>query len=114
MNTEIAFRQKWDDTVFFVEGEDLAIVIKSAYDAEAWRATAAITGFVRRGELYERFQETHTEQAYSRAQVIATLQERGFEVAASYNCFTFDPADDASLRILWVARKVPGTGDGKT
>jgi SAM-dependent methyltransferase len=114
MNTECAFLSQWDDTVHFVEDEDLAIAIRSAYDAEARRATATITGFVRQGELYERFQEVHTEQAYSRAQVIAALEENGFEVAASYNCFSFEPADDTSPRILWVARKTLEMGNKRT
>jgi SAM-dependent methyltransferase len=105
MNAEAAFLRNWNDTVYFVEDEDLAIVIGSTYDAEARRATASITGFVRHDELYERFQETHTEQAYSRAEVAAALEAGGFEVAASYACFTFEPADDTSSRILWVARK---------
>lgn len=105
MNTERAFQRTWDNTVFFVEDEDLAIVHQGVYHPQARRAQTIITGFVRRGELYERFQETHTEQAYSRAEVTATLEAGGFDIAASYACFTFDAADDESARILWVARK---------
>jgi hypothetical protein len=107
MNAEPAFLRQWNDAMYFVEDQDLAIVIKSTYDAKARRATAAITGFVRQGELYERFQETHTEAAYSRAEVAAGLEASGFRVAANYTCFTFDVADDDSPRILWVARKAP-------
>ena len=105
MNAEPAFLSNWSGTVYFVEDEDLTIVVRSAYDAEDRRATAAITGFVRRGELYERFQETHTEQAYRRAEVTGALEACGFDVAAGYACFTFEPADDGHSRILWVARK---------
>ena len=105
MNFEPAFLLNWNDTTYFVEDEDLAIIVKSTYEAEARRATAVITGFVRQGELYKRFREAHTERAYSRAQVAAALQSSGFDVAASYACFTFDAADDDSPRILWVARK---------
>ena len=105
MNTERAFQRTWDNTVFFVEDEDLAIVLKGVYHPQARRAQTIVTGFIRRGELYERFQETHTEQAYSRAEVTAALEASGFDIAASYTCFTFDPADDESPRILWVARK---------
>ena len=105
MNFETAFLRNWNDTTYFVEDEDLVIIVKSTYEAEARRATAVITGFVRQGELYKRFREAHTERAYSRAQVAAALQSSGFDVAASYACFTFDAADDDSPRILWVARK---------
>jgi SAM-dependent methyltransferase len=105
MNAAPAFVDKWNGTVYFLEDQDLAIVIQSIYDAEARRATATITGFVRQGELYARFQETHVEQAYSRAEVVAGLEASRFQVVASYTCFTFDPADDESPRILWVVRK---------
>lgn len=105
MNVEPAYLHSWNDTLYFVEDEELAIVIKSTYDANVRRATATITGFIRQGELYERFQETHTERAYSHAEIAAALEVSGFQVAASYTCFTFDPADDESPRILWVARK---------
>lgn len=110
MNTECAFLQNWNDTVYFVEDEDLTIVIKSIYDAETRQATATITGLIRRGELYERFQEIHTERAYSRAQVIAALESSGFQVTAAYTCFTFELADDESQRILWAARKASERG----
>jgi SAM-dependent methyltransferase len=112
MNAERAFLCNWDDSVYFVEDEDLAIVVQSAYDVETRQATAVITGFVRQGELFRRFQETHTEQAYSRAAVTGALNDSGFEVMASYACFTFEAADDDSPRILWVARKTSGTGEG--
>jgi SAM-dependent methyltransferase len=110
MNTERAFLQNWNDTVYFVEDEDLAIVIKSIYEAETRQATATITGFVRRGELYERFQEIHTERAYHHTEVIAALESSGFQVTAGYTCFTFEPADDESQRILWAARKASERG----
>ena len=110
MNTERAFLQAWNDTVYFNEDEALAIVIKSTYDVEARQATATITGFVRRGELYERFQEIHTERAYHHAEVIAALEASGLQATASYACFTFEPADDASPRVLWAARKVSERG----
>ncbi len=105
MNTESAFLRDWDDSVFFVEDEELAVVIQSVYDAAARQATATITGFVRQGDLYARFQETHVERAYSQLETIAALETGGFWVTATYHCFTFDPADDASPRILWAARK---------
>jgi SAM-dependent methyltransferase len=110
MNTERAFLQDWNDTVYFSGDEDLAIAIESTYDVEARQATAAITGFVRRGELYERFQEIHTERAYHHTEVIAALEAGGLQVTAGYTCFTFEPADDESLRVLWTARKTTGEG----
>ncbi len=108
MNAEPAFVRNWDDSVYFVEDQDLAIVVRSTYDAEAHRATAAITGFVRQGELYQRFQETHIEQAYSHAEIAAALESAGLQVTASYACFAFEPADEDSARILWVARRALG------
>jgi SAM-dependent methyltransferase len=108
MNTERAFQETWDDSLFFVEDEDLAIVHQGVYRPEEHRARTTITGFVRRGELYERFQEIHVERAYGRDEVAAALKEAGLTVTASYACFSFDPAGDDSRRIMWVARKKSG------
>lgn len=69
------------------------------------RAQTTITGFVQRGALYERFQETHVEQAYPRHEVAATLEASGFQLTACYTCFSFEPAGDDRRRIMWVARK---------
>ena len=106
MNTECAFQHNWDSAVFFVKDENLAMIHCGDYYPEARRAQTIITGFVRQGVLWERFDETHTEQAYSRAEVTAALNANGLDVTASYACFTFDPANDQSLRILWAARKI--------
>jgi len=110
MNTERAFVRDWNDTAYFNEDQDLAIAIKSTYDSETRQATAAITGFIRRGELYERFQEIHIDRAYHHTKVIAALEAGGLQATASYTCFTFEPADDESLRVLWTARKTWARG----
>lgn len=53
------------------------------------------------------FKEVHQQRAWTRGQVIELLDRAGFEVIASLDGFSLDPAHDASERIHWVVR-LPG------
>jgi len=106
MNTAWALEHVWDHHTFLVESDDLSLIMASEYDEEQLLGRINVTGFVRRGRLYERFSETHTEQAYSENEVRGAISAAGLRVLACYDCFDFDrPAEDCS-RIMWVASKV--------
>jgi len=105
MNTPWTFEHNWNNRTYFVEDDDLALIIQSAYDPARKQVTALITGFVRQRELYERFQEVHIERGYEQEEIVAALEESGFTVSACYHCFSFDPPGPECPRILWVARR---------
>lgn len=106
MNTEHTLREVWDNNVFYVNDDDLSIILRSTYDEATRESHVQVIGFIKVGEKYERFEEWHTEVAYSEAEVEWTLREQGLEAEAKYECFTFDPPlGEASKRIMWVARK---------
>nr|MBC7245269.1 class I SAM-dependent methyltransferase [Chloroflexota bacterium] len=105
MNTREMLEHVWDNNTFFVEGKNLAIVMVSSYDPEMGLSTVDVVGFVRQENgLYERFEERHMERAYENMQVRAALERAGLRVEAAYECFSFDPPDEETRRILWVAR----------
>lgn len=106
MNTREMLQLVWDNNTFFVEGKNIAIVMVSSYEPETGLSTVDVVGFVRRENgLYERFQERHVEAAYEKEQVEVALEAAGLHVEAAYECFGFDPPDEETRRILWVARK---------
>ncbi|MDA8216044.1 MAG: class I SAM-dependent methyltransferase [Dehalococcoidales bacterium] len=95
----------------FAEGEGVAIVIEWTYDEDARFATIAITGFVRKGELYERFAEMHEQRAYAEEEIASALAAAGLEEVARYHCFGFDPPGPETPRTMWVARRpLPESG----
>jgi len=108
MNTQVTLEEVWGNNTFFVEREDLALILCSGYEAETRLSTVHIVGFVRQEDgLYSRFEEHHTEVAYEQEEVHTTLEKAGLRVEALYECFLFKPPDAETRRIMWVARK-PG------
>ena len=103
MNTLWALSEVWDHNSYFSESEDLSVIMQSEYNPEAHMVTVKMVAFVRRGELYERLEETHVERAYPERTVVTAMERAGLEVQGRYECFTFDPPGSRTPRILWLA-----------
>lgn len=107
MNTVEMLEHIWDNNTFFVESHDLAIVMQSHYEPATCLSAVQVTGFARRPDgFYERFDEAHVEAAYDSSTVRCALQTAGFQIEAAYECFGFDPAQEQSHRVMWVARRL--------
>jgi len=108
INTQETLEHLWGNNTFFVENDDLALILRSGYDDATRLSTVHIVGFVRQENgLYSRFDEHHTEIAYEKGEVRTALEAAGLHVESAYECFGFDPPRDKTRRIMWVARK-PG------
>jgi ubiquinone/menaquinone biosynthesis C-methylase UbiE len=106
MNTQITLEEVWGSNTFFVENQEMAVILCSQYEPQTRFSTVDIVGFVREeNDLYRRFDEHHTEIAYENREVHDALTTAGLEVEALYKCFLFDPVDQETRRIMWVARK---------
>lgn len=111
MNTQVTLEQVWGNNVFFVEREDMALILRSAYEPKTRLSTVHIVGFVRQEDgLYSRFDEHHAEIAYEDDELRTALERAGLQVEASYKCFLFEPPDAETRRVMWVARKPEGEG----
>jgi hypothetical protein len=51
------------------------------------------------------FREVHVERAYTEVDVRRLLAGAGLEPEELFDCFTFQPPNERSLRHFWVARK---------
>jgi ubiquinone/menaquinone biosynthesis C-methylase UbiE len=105
MNTVWALAEMWGDDTYLSDSDDLTVAITSYFDRQTLRATVAITGFVREGELYRKFVEHHTEQAYPPEHVATLLTDVGLRFQAQYACFSFDAPTHTTPRIVFLARK---------
>lgn len=103
MNTAWALEHVWDHRMFLTEDDDLSLIMASQYDEKQLSARVTVTGFVRRGEFYERFSETHLEQSYTEDQIRNVISASGLRLVARYDCFAFDPPAEDCSRIMWVA-----------
>jgi len=92
------------DTTFF-DDADLSLIWDTSYDQEQdiWEIT--LTGFVRKGELYEKFTEVHREKHYAREEIEPLLRETGFTLLDVFHSFTLEPPHPGTRRVFYVARK---------
>lgn len=104
MNTIWALSEIWDHNTYFSESEGLSVVMQSDYNEETHLAAVGLVAFVKRGELYERIEETHVERAYPEPIVDAAMERAGLEVLEHYEAFTLNPPTPRSPRVLRIAR----------
>ena len=67
--------------------------------------TMSLTFFVKKGELYERFEEEHLERAYTEYFIEESLQKCGLKVLSKYNGYTEEKVHDKSERIMYIVKK---------
>ncbi|MGI6374572.1 MAG: class I SAM-dependent DNA methyltransferase [Anaerolineae bacterium] len=114
MNTAFALETFWGGQAYFEDQGDLAVAFNTRYSPSRRQTTVTVTWFERDPHtgLYAKSAERHTEQAYPPEHVSTLLVDAGFEVLATYDCFTLHPPHDETSRILWVARLARGGAHG--
>jgi SAM-dependent methyltransferase len=108
MNTIYGLAEGWG-TQHFVrqDNDDCFIVGCTAWDYEALTNTVTFHGFVRRGDLWERFVEAHTQRGYPVATIRALLEDAGLTVLAvldGHGGEAKEPGPETG-RVLIVARE---------
>ena len=61
--------------------------------------------FIREGELYRKYEETHFQKAYSLEEVRQAAEEAGIEFVAAYDACTRNPVREDSERIYIIMRE---------
>jgi len=105
MNTPAALKILWGGQVYADARDDLAWVWRNSYHQKTTSATLHVTFFVKRGKLWERFDEEHTERAYDNKTVLKLLREVGFEIKGFYRCFSFEKPRKGTYRICVAVRR---------
>ena len=94
------------DTTMFVEDDGFALVWENQYRQAERIWQIKLTGFVRsNGGLYRQFKEVHEERAFTVDEVAAAIDRAGLKLLAAYAAYGFDPPDDETARIYFVAEK---------
>lgn len=92
---------------FYDLSEDIAWVWTNTYDSKKRKVTFDLAFFVRNHEgLYERFDETHQETAYTTDEIKQALEHAGLKLAEVYGNLSFNPPGAQEERIFYVAQKV--------
>ena len=108
MNTIFGLAERWGtrDSVN-CDTDDWFIVSRTRWDHERSTDTLVFHGFIRRGQVWERFTETHVERGYPLARIRALLAQAGLAVLATYDARAKDATEPGpeTARVLVVAQK---------
>jgi len=89
-------------------GEDdgeRAYIWRNVYDDENKLINMELSFFIKRGELFERFTESHVQRAHSEKEVQNALLAAGFCDIQAYGAFTKAPPQADTERIQFAARR---------
>lgn len=105
LNTEYKYRELLGDNTFAEDREESSFIWDNFYDEEERVNEYDLTLFVREGELYRKFSETHLQRAHRLEEVKAAVKNAGMEFVAAYDAFTRLPVREDSERIYVIARE---------
>jgi len=108
MNTVFGLTEGWGSRdLIRCDTDDWFIVSRTRWDHETLTNTLVFHGFIRHGEVWERFTETHVERGYPVAKIRALLEQVGLTVLAIYDAHAEDATDPGpkTSRVLVVARR---------
>ena len=106
VSSEYKLRTELGDNTIASDEGDVAFIWQNSYDEARHTVDMELSFFVRHGELYEKFEETHIQKGHDADELIRLLNECGFEVTGAYDAFTRDCIKQDSERIQLVARRI--------
>ena len=93
------------DNTFAATGPDWAYIWENTYHPRLGRVDMLLTGFLKQGQGYARFEEHHSQRAYTEEELRAALVSSGFHDIRVYEAFTRNPPTDKAERLQFTARK---------
>lgn len=107
---DISSRYKLKDTmhdnVYFDETDDNVCIWKNTFEDSSNALMMDVTIFSKKGDLFERHHETHTQYAHSISDIAAAVKKAGFVKTEVFECFTFDKPKEDTERLQFVCLKV--------
>lgn len=105
LNTEYKYRELLADNTFAEDREESSFIWNNFYDEEDKVNEYDLTLFVKEGELYRKFEETHYQRAYGLDQIQQAIRDGGMEFVPAYDACTRNPVQQDSERIYVIARE---------
>ena len=91
--------------IYFDDSDDVTCIWKNQFDAQSGTLTMDLTLFLRNGNMFERFSETHVQYAHETDTVRRIIKQAGFRDADVYEFLTKSPCTDTAQRAQFVCRK---------
>ena len=93
------------NNTFAATGEDWAYIWENQYHPRSNRVDMLLTGFLKQGTGYGRFEEQHSQRAYAEEELRSSLASCGFGDIRVYEAFTRDAPSPTAERLQFTARK---------
>lgn len=103
ISTRHKLKDIMDGQVYFDDGDDAACIWSNTFADQTLKMD--ITLFIRRGELFERFTEQHTQYAHDIEKVRQQMLNAGYAKVDALECFTQKPYGGSSERVQFVCTK---------
>ena len=106
VNSEFKFAHTLADNIYTFDNEEIYYVWENDYSDQERLCDFYLTFFLRHGDVYERFDEVHTERCYSDAEICDALCRNGFSVLKKLDGFSDRPAKKESERIFYICKNI--------
>ena len=113
LNTEYKYRTLMGENTFAEDRQESSFIWQNYYDEQERINEYDLTLFIREGELYRKFEETHFQRCYLLKEIKEAAQAAGLEFVTAYDAFTRDPVRSDSERIYVVLREHGKTEKGR-
>lgn len=113
LNTEYKYRMLMGENTFAEDRQESSFIWQNYYDEQERINEYDLTLFIREGELYRKFEETHFQRCYLLKEIKEAAQAAGLEFVTAYDAFTRDPVRSDSERIYVVLREHGKTEKGR-
>lgn len=108
INSPYKLSQVLGNETFYELDNEISWVWKNTYDSKKRITTFDITFFVKNKDgLYERFEETHKERAFTREEIVEALEAAGLRLLGDYGDLSFSKPVPEEERIFYIAQKAP-------
>ncbi len=104
-NTKHKYRDVIGESTIAENREDESFIWENFYDEESDINEYDITFFVREGELFRRFTETHLQRGYELSEMKAAVEASGLVFIKAYDADTKGDVTDDSERVVVIARE---------
>lgn len=105
INTPYKFEKKLENNVFYDIGDDITYIWQNNYDRKKKLCEFDLTFFVKEGDSYKRYEETHIERSYLTDELKTILEKTGLKLIGIYDELEFSKPSKKSERVFFVSKK---------
>ncbi len=105
VNTRYKFENILADNLYYEIGDDITYIWENEYNPKTKKARFDLTFFVRQGRMFERFDETHFERAYTDEEIMEYINQSKLIHISTFDGLTLIKPSPCSERVFYVCKK---------